>query len=45
MTQDMRKNIDSFREFVVKEVIISYDCSDIHNPFSAELLSGSEMCF
>ena len=38
MNNDIRKDIDKFKEFIIKEVIISYDCSDIHNPFCAELL-------
>jgi len=38
MNEDIRKNINKFKEFELKEVIISYDCSDIHNPFSAKLL-------
>ena len=38
MPKDIRKDIDKFKEFILKEVIISYDCSDIHNPFCTKLL-------
>ena len=37
----MRKHMDSFSEFMEKrkrfEVIVSYDCSDIHDPFADKL--------
>lgn len=42
MSIEMRKYIDNLKEFVEKgkkvEVIISYDCSEIHKPFGDNLL-------
>ena len=41
MSKEMRKYLDTFSEFMEKrkrlEVIVSYDCSDIHDPFSKKL--------
>lgn len=42
MGTEMRKYIDTFEDFIENrktiEVIISYDCSDIHKPFREKLL-------
>lgn len=42
MSTEMRKHIDMFNEFFEKhemiQVIVSYDCSNIHKPFSEKLL-------
>lgn len=43
MSNEMRKYIDTFAEFQAKrkqsEVIVSYDCSQIHNDFANKLRS------
>lgn len=43
MSKEMRKYIDAFGEFLAKrkkfEVIVSYDCSQIHNSFANQLRS------
>lgn len=43
MSEKMRKYIDDVSEYIEKrrtmEVIVSYDCSDIHHPFGSRLLS------
>ena len=42
MSTEMRKYIDTFKDFFenrkTMEVIVSYDCSDIHRPFGEKLL-------
>lgn len=42
MPKEIRNHIDSFEEFSDKgkktEVIVSYDCSEIHKKFEADLL-------
>ncbi len=41
MSKEMRRYIDTFEEFLAKrkqfEVIVSYDCSQIHNNFANKL--------
>lgn len=43
MSTEMRKHIDMVNEFFEKhemiQVIVSYDCSNIHKPFSEKLLA------
>lgn len=42
MNKEMRKHIDMFNEFFESkkrlQVIVSYDCSNIHKPFGEKLL-------
>lgn len=42
MSKEMRKYLDTFNEFFEKrktmELIVSYDCSDLHKPFGDKLL-------
>jgi hypothetical protein len=42
MSKEMRKYIDSYKEFLenkkMMEVIVSYDCSEMHKPFGDEIL-------